>query len=98
MLTGRVIGSVWATRRLERIPNGAFLEVSLDGGGMLIAFDVLGTGVGERVLVSTGSVASAQFPDHPAIDALIIGSIDEPPATSTGSPPGSATRRSVKET
>jgi ethanolamine utilization protein EutN len=80
MLRGRVIESVWATKRLEQIPNGAFLEVEVEGGGSLIAFDVLGSGVGERVLVATGSVASGQFPDHPPIDALIIGSIDDPPA------------------
>jgi ethanolamine utilization protein EutN len=78
MLRGRVTGSVWATRRLAQIPHGAFLEVEVDGGGALVAFDVLGSGVGERVLVATGSVASGQFPDHPPIDALIIGSIDEP--------------------
>ena len=34
--------------------------------------------VGERVLVATGSVASGYFgPDHPPLDALIIGSLDE---------------------
>lgn len=79
MLKGRVTGAVWATRRLEQLPNGAFLEVELDGGGTIVAFDVLGSGAGERVLVATGSVASSQFPGAPPIDALIIGSIDEPP-------------------
>jgi ethanolamine utilization protein EutN len=45
----------------------------------MVAFDVLGSGVGERVLVATGSVAAAWFPDpHPPVDALVIGSIDEP--------------------
>ena len=40
---------------------------------------MLGSGVGERVLVATGSVASAYFgPEHPPLDALIIGSLDEP--------------------
>jgi ethanolamine utilization protein EutN len=40
---------------------------------------VLGSGVGERVLVAQGSVAAAWFPGKaPPIDALIIGSIDEP--------------------
>lgn len=81
MLRGRITGSVWATKRLAGVPSGAFLELELDGGGTLIALDVLGSGIGERVLVATGSVASAQFPDHPPIDALIIGSIDEPPAS-----------------
>ncbi len=79
MLRATVTGSVWATRRVEKIPNGAFLEVEVENGGRLVAFDVLGSGVGENVLVATGSVASGWFGDeHPPIDALIIGSIDEP--------------------
>ena len=32
MLKGRVIGSIWATRRVDQLPNGAFLEVEVDGG------------------------------------------------------------------
>jgi ethanolamine utilization protein EutN len=81
MLRATVTGAVWATRRIEKIPNGAFLEVEIDGGTRMVAFDVLGSGIGERVLVATGSVASSWFgEDHPPIDALIIGSIDDPPA------------------
>jgi ethanolamine utilization protein EutN len=80
MLRATVTGAVWATRRIEKIPNGAFLEVEIDGGTRMVAFDVLGSGIGERVLVATGSVASGWFgEDHPPIDALIIGSIDDPP-------------------
>lgn len=78
MLRATVTGAVWATRRVENIPHGAFLEVEVDGGSRMIAFDVLGSGAGERVLVATGSVASGWFDGHPPIDALIIGSIDEP--------------------
>jgi ethanolamine utilization protein EutN len=79
MLRATVTGSVWATRRLDGLPSGALLEVTADDGATLIAFDVLGSGVGERVLVATGSVASAFFaPEHPPLDALIIGSLDEP--------------------
>ena len=75
-----VIGNVWSTKRLKEIPSGAMLEIEIeDGKGTrLIAFDVLGCGVGERVLVATGSVAAAWFSGKaPPIDALIIGSIDE---------------------
>jgi ethanolamine utilization protein EutN len=81
MLTATVIGSVWATRRLAELPNGAFLEVEADGTGQrMIAFDVLGSGVGERVLVTQGSVAAAWFAGKPPpVDALIIGSIDPDP-------------------
>ncbi len=87
MLTATVVGNVWSTRRLAEIPNGAFLEVEAEGTGTrLVAFDVLGSGVGERVLVAQGSVAAAWFPGKaPPIDALIIGSIDEPARPSGGS-------------
>jgi ethanolamine utilization protein EutN len=83
MLIATVIGSVWASRRLAELPNGAFLEVEAEGTGQrLVAFDVLGSGVGERVLVTQGSVAAAWFSGKPPpVDALIIGSIDPDPET-----------------
>ena len=78
MLRATVTGSVWATKRLEALPHGALLEVRTDEGATLIAFDVLGSGIGERVLVATGSVAAGYFaPQHPPLDALIIGSLDD---------------------
>lgn len=78
MLKATVTGAVWATRRLSDLPAGAMLEVESDEGARLVAFDVLGSGIGERVLVVTGSVASGWFgPQHPPLDALIIGSLDE---------------------
>jgi ethanolamine utilization protein EutN len=89
MITATVVGNVWSTRKLKEIPNGAFLEVQLEGGGSrLVAFDVLGTGIGERVLVAQGSVAAAWFPGKaPPIDALIVGSIDaDQPAPSSAEP------------
>ena len=78
MLRATVTGSVWMTRRVGSLPSGALLEVKTDDGATLVAFDVLGSGQGERVLVATGSVASGYFsPEHPPLDALIIGSLDE---------------------
>ena len=66
MLTAKVTGNVWSTRRLAEIPNGAFLEVEAEGTGQrFVAFDVLGSGVGERVLIAQGSVAAAWFPGKP---------------------------------
>ena len=86
MLTATVVGNVWSTRRLAEIPNGAFLEVEAEGTGQrLVAFDVLGSGLGERVLVAQGSVAAAWFPGKPPpVDALIIGSIDEVAGSKAG--------------
>jgi ethanolamine utilization protein EutN len=90
MLQATVVGHVWATKRIDGLPNGAFLEVEVEGSGdRLVAFDVLGSGHGERVLIAQGSVASGWLPDRPPVDALIIGSIDEPTA---GPPADRATR------
>jgi ethanolamine utilization protein EutN len=79
MLKAVVVGNVWSTKRVEGLPNGSFLEFEVESGGArLVAFDVLGSGLGERVLIATGSVAAAHFPSpHPPLDALVIGSIDE---------------------
>lgn len=100
MLKATVTGSVWATRRIDSIPPGAFLEVLTDDGTRLVAFDVLGSGSGERVLVTTGSVASGWFGTaHPPVDALIIGSLDpepeaDPPPAPTRKPGATARRQS----
>jgi ethanolamine utilization protein EutN len=89
MIRATVTGTVWATRRLEEIPHGAFLEVRANGSdATFVAFDVLGTGVDEEVLVVQGSVASAWFGEtHPPVDALIIGSVDPQSTRSTAAPP-----------
>jgi len=93
MLQGTVVGNIWSTKRIDGLPNGAFLEIEVAGSGdRLVAFDVLGSGPGERVLIAQGSVASGWLPDRPPVDALIIGSIDEP------SPAASSARRAAGKT
>ncbi|MHA1599718.1 MAG: EutN/CcmL family microcompartment protein [Alphaproteobacteria bacterium] len=78
MQPGIVIGSVWSTKRLEAVPKGGLLEIEMEEGSRVVAFDPLGCCEGERVLVIQGSVASAWFGDGKVpVDALIIGSIDE---------------------
>ena len=79
MLCATVAGRIWATKRLDEIPAGSILEVvAEESGTRLLAFDPLGCGEGERVMVATGSVAAAWFPDKPPpIDALIIAIVDE---------------------
>jgi ethanolamine utilization protein EutN len=85
MLQAVVVGNVWSTKRIDGLPSGAFLEVEVAGSGeRLVAFDVLGSGQGERVLVVQGSVAAGWLPGRPPIDALIVGSIDEPEPTPAG--------------
>ena len=77
MLKGKVIGRFWSTRRIPTLPQGALLNVELENGSKLVAYDPLGCGDGEEVLITTGSVAAGYFEKIKApIDALIIGSID----------------------
>jgi ethanolamine utilization protein EutN len=88
MLQAVVVGNVWSTKRIDGLPNGAFLELEVMGSGEhLVAFDVLGSGQGERVLIVQGSVAAGWLPNRPPIDALIIGSIDEPAPARPGQRP-----------
>lgn len=78
MIKGRVIGRVWSTKRIDTLPQGALLEVEIEGGARVIAFDPLGCGDDEEVLITQGSVAAGYFKEIKApVDALIIGSIDE---------------------
>lgn len=78
MIKGRIVGKVWSSRRIGNLPTGALLEVKIEGGGSLIAYDPLGCDDNEAVLITQGSVAAAYFNGKTApVDALIIGSIDE---------------------
>ena len=78
MIRGKVVAHFWATKRIESLPKGPLLEVELTSGARIIAFDPLGCGNGESVLITTGSVAAAWFGEKSvSIDAVIIGSLDE---------------------
>ena len=78
MVKGKVIGRLWVTKRVAGLPQGALLDVELESGARLIAFDPLGCGEGEEVLITQGSVAAGHFEGVKApVDALIIGSVDQ---------------------
>lgn len=79
MLKATVTGRIWSSKKISEVPAGSILEVIVDDSNQrLLAFDPLGCGEGEKVIVATGSVAASWFPGKPPpIDALIIGSIDE---------------------
>lgn len=82
MKVGTVMGKIWATRKLDELPNGALLEIDLIEEGKVservLAYDPLGAGTGEQVLITQGSVAKGWFESGDAvIDALVIGIVDE---------------------
>lgn len=77
MIRGRVVGRIWSSKHVDTLPQGALLDIELENGSHLVAFDPLGCGEGEEVLVTQGSVAAGWFDKGKApVDALIIGSID----------------------
>jgi len=79
MLKATVTGRIWSTKKLSEVPAGSILEVVVDEtSSRLLAFDPLGCGEGEKVIIATGSVAAGWFHGKsPPIDALVIGSIDD---------------------
>jgi ethanolamine utilization protein EutN len=83
MLIGKVVGSVVSTRKNENLVGNKFMVVeTLDGFGQkkqrIVAVDNVGAGLGEAVLVATGSAARIGIEQDTApIDAAIVGIIDD---------------------
>lgn len=75
MVLGMVTGSVWATKKCEALRGQIFLEVTF-GNHRAVAADLVGAGLGDRVLVTTGSGARAMNPGLPC-DAAIVAILDE---------------------
>jgi microcompartment protein CcmK/EutM len=83
MLMGRVIGTVWATRKDESLEGLRLLIVQeLDfelkaRGEVLVAVDSVQSGVGELVLVAKGSSArQTRLTQGKPVDAVIMASVD----------------------
>ena len=74
MKIGTVIGSVWATRKAPCLQGQTFLVVEVDQE-QIVAADQVGAGVGDRVLLATGTVASRYCMDAP-VDAAVVGILD----------------------
>ena len=85
MLISRVIGTVVATRKHERLVGSKIQivqplepQTGKAKGEAIVAVDAVGAGVGERVVVVRGSSARhAVDDDQCPVDATIIGIIDE---------------------
>ena len=83
MIIARVIGNIWATRKDEKLNGFKFMVVKplkedmSEEAGSLVAADNAGAGVGDVVLITTGSSArlSLSKENIPA-DAVIVGIVD----------------------
>ena len=83
MILGRVIGTVWATRKDEQTVGMKFLlvrEVELDltpTSSFVVAVDSVGAGVGEIVLVAQGSSGrQTELTRNKPVDAVIMAIVD----------------------
>ena len=85
MIVGRLIGSIWATRKYDELNGMKLMRVEVitgdEAGKQLICVDTISAGVGDRVIVTTGSSAyhfvKDEFQKNAPVDAVIVGIIDE---------------------
>lgn len=84
MILGKVIGTVWSTRKDENLVGAKFLIVRhLDleykpKEATVVAVDSVGAGVGEVVLVAQGSSArQTTFTKNKPVDAVIMAIVDK---------------------
>ena len=82
MIVGKVVGSVVSTRKNENLIGCKFMVIEPlaelgEPNKKIVAIDNIGAGVGEIVLVATGSAAriGCDMEDAP-VDAAIVGIVD----------------------
>ena len=84
MFLGRVIGTVWSTKKDEQLVGAKFLivqELDLElkeKDRFVVAVDSVGAGEGEVVLVATGSSSRmTTFTKDKPVDAVIMAIVDK---------------------
>jgi len=84
MIVAKVVGNIWATRKEESLQGMKLMivqavdAVTKEHCRSFVAVDQVGAGIGETVIVSTGSSARlAKLGRHSPIDAIIVGIVDE---------------------
>lgn len=83
MLLGKIVGTVVATRKDEKLQGKKLLIVKTidpetgNHSGYQVAVDTVGAGVGETVIIVRGSSArmASELIDHP-VDCAIVGIVD----------------------
>ncbi len=83
MIIGKVVGSVVSTRKNENLVGSKFMIIEpvksmAKEKENFVAIDNIGAGIGEFVLVATGSAARIGCNmDSSPVDAAIVGIIDD---------------------
>jgi ethanolamine utilization protein EutN len=84
MLRGKVIGNIVSTNKLDKLIGFKFLEIQIMENTQLtdkyiVAVDrTVSAGIGEEVLVTTGSSARVAVGDETSpVDAVVVGVVDK---------------------
>ena len=82
MIMAQVKGSVVSTSKNEKLVGYKFMIVQpIENNKLMdeyfVAVDSVGAGIGEKVLVATGSAARLATSQDAPVDAAIVGIIDE---------------------
>lgn len=84
MKIAKVVGTVWSTKKLDKITALRLLFVEPLGkdlapaGDVLVAADEIGAGIGEMVIITEGAPAMQAFDKEELIpvDAVVVGIVD----------------------
>ena len=84
MIIGRIVGNLWATRKDEKLNGLKFLivekQINKDvfSEELIVAADNAGAGIGDEVLITTGSSARLSIENKVVpVDMVIVGIIDK---------------------
>lgn len=82
MVAARLIDNIWATRKADSLNGLKFMLAEVIGGSgagtRMVVADIIGAGIGDRVIVASGSSARRMLgSDDIPVDAAVIGIIDE---------------------
>ncbi len=83
MLIGKLVDNVWATRKAESLSGLKFMLAEIEGANnnpkqTMIVVDIIGAGIGDRVIIAQGSSARRLHgDDNIPVDATVVGIIDE---------------------
>lgn len=82
MLLGKVMGNIVSTRKNDRLTGYKLLLIKPyygDEDRIFVAADQLGAGIGELVMITTGSPVRFGLDKEAPIDALVVGIVDKEP-------------------
>lgn len=82
MITAKLVDNIWATRKADSLKGYKLMLAEIiggtDAGKRIVVVDIISAGIGDRVIVSSGSSARRMLgSDDVPVDAVVVGIIDE---------------------